>query len=230
MGGLALSAVDLGLRTRQGYVYRGFNMTAAPGSLNAICGPAGSGRSSMLMTIVGRMKFTEGRLIVEDQDLPKAAKWLRYRSAVAPMGGFLQLESGLRVHEEVNRACWLAGRKNLRPGFEDAAVAAGLDAKRRQLIRDLTAGEKNRLAVASAFVQANAQLVVVDDLGVGIARDDQAQIWQLLRDCIAATGVTVIATSLESIPAVGIADQVIEVAPPSEVSQRPDASDAEVVG
>lgn len=221
MGGLSIRAVGLGVRTRQGPVFDGFSMNASVGTLTAICGPAGSGRSALLMTLAGRMKFSEGDLVIGDRVLPKAGRWVRERSSIAPMGGFLALEPGLRVQEEVNRARWLAGHKNLRTGYSDAALVAGLDAKRKTLIRDLSAVDRNKLAIASAFVQANAQMVIFDDLGSGVARDDQAELWHLLRLGIDATGVTAVASSLEFEPAEGIADAVIKVGRPATPAVSP---------
>lgn len=211
MPGVEVQARGLSLRTRKKPVFTNIDLTCPQGSLTLLYGPAGAGKSSLIMALLARMKFTEGHLTVGGFDLPRQGAAVRRISGLAPMGGVLSLEEGLRVSEESNRARWLAGRGNLRPGYEDAATVAGLGDRGKVLIRDLSAFERNCLAIASAFVASNTELVGVDDIGVGVARDEQVGIWQLLRRLSAQTGVTVVTSALEHIPAVGIADQILDM-------------------
>lgn len=58
--GAAVKAEDFGLKGPRGWVFRGVGIDAAPGSLIAVEGPSGSGRTCLLLALTGRMKPTEG--------------------------------------------------------------------------------------------------------------------------------------------------------------------------
>ena len=60
----ALTATGLGLMGGADWIFRDVDLTVAPGALAAVVGPAGSGRSSLLLTLAGRMRSTAGTLSV----------------------------------------------------------------------------------------------------------------------------------------------------------------------
>ncbi|GLX48257.1 hypothetical protein Shyhy01_12070 [Streptomyces hygroscopicus subsp. hygroscopicus] len=60
MDGAHVTAEGLGLRGPRGWAFRGVSLDAEPGSLIAIEGPSGSGRTCLLLTLTGRMRPTEG--------------------------------------------------------------------------------------------------------------------------------------------------------------------------
>src|SRR5690349_5353496 len=69
--GLGVTAEDFGLRGPRGWAFRGISLDAEPGSLIAIEGPSGSGRTCLLLALTGRMKATEGTAAVGPSRLPK---------------------------------------------------------------------------------------------------------------------------------------------------------------
>ncbi len=59
MDGVAVTAEEFGLRGPRGWAFRDVGLDAEPGALIAVEGPSGSGRTSLLLALTGRMKATE---------------------------------------------------------------------------------------------------------------------------------------------------------------------------
>jgi len=56
--GVAVHAAGFGLKGPRDWAFRGVGFEAEPGSLIAVEGPSGSGRTCLLLALTGRMKPT----------------------------------------------------------------------------------------------------------------------------------------------------------------------------
>nr|WP_171115341.1 MULTISPECIES: ATP-binding cassette domain-containing protein [Streptomyces] len=212
VAGLAVTARDFGLEGPRGWAFRGISFTAEPGSLIAIESPSGSGRTSLLLALTGRMKATEGTAVVGDARLPKQMAALRWVSALAHVPGVTDLDPALTVGEHLRERALLERRFGvslrglLRPRAErareaglriDAALtAAGLDREAlpkgsRTAVRDLDRVEALRLSIALALV-GHPRLLGVDDTDLKLSDAERAEVWALLRSLTEA-GTTVVA-------------------------------------
>ncbi|MGW1543525.1 ABC transporter ATP-binding protein [Streptomyces sp. NPDC002309] len=217
MTGLAVTTRDFGLRGPRGWAFRGISFAAAPGSLIAIEGPSGSGRTSLLLALTGRMKATEGTAEVGDARLPQQMAALRRVSALAHVPGVTDLDPALTVGEHLRERALLQRRFGvslrglLRPRTEranearlriDGALTAsglGLEALpkgARTAVRDLERVEALRLSVALALV-GRPRLLGVDDTDLKLSDAERAEVWALLRSLTEA-GTTVVAVCSEA--------------------------------
>ncbi|WP_233273338.1 ATP-binding cassette domain-containing protein [Streptomyces broussonetiae] len=235
MDGVNVTAEGLGLKGPRGWAFRGITLDAKPGSLIAIEGPSGSGRTSLLLALTGRMKPTEGTAAVGGLGLPKRMAALRRISAVANVSGVTDLEPALTVGEHLRERALLQSRFTdslpdlLRPRPQrahearlrvDAALAAaGLDLESlpkgsRTAVRDLERLQELRLSVALALL-GRPGLLGVDDIDLKLSDAERAEAWDLLRSLTRA-GTTVAA--------------VCRTAPADCVAVRTGAKDAEARG
>lgn len=215
--GAAVKAEDFGLKGPRGWAFRGIGADAAPGSLIAVEGPSGSGRTCLLLALTGRMKPTEGHAEIGGHRLPKRMAAVRRIAAVGPIAGVNDLDQALTVAEQLREGALLQRRYEgpvrslLRPRAErraamaarvDAALAAaGLDLATlpkgtRTAVRDLERLESVRLSVAIALLGA-PRLLALDDLDLKLSAAERDQAWALLRS-VAAAGTTVIAVCTEA--------------------------------
>ncbi|MFI9647532.1 ATP-binding cassette domain-containing protein [Streptomyces sp. NPDC052040] len=215
--GAAVEATDLGLKGPRGPVFRGIRVAARPGALIAVEGPSGSGRTSLLLALTGRMKPTEGSAVVGGHRLPKEMSAVRRISAVANMSGVTDLEPALTVAEHLRERALLESRFGdslralLRPRSERSAAArhridtavtaAGLDLEAlpkgpRTAVRDLERLEALRLSIALALI-SRPRLLAVDDTDLKLSPAEQTETWALLRS-LAAAGTTVFAVCAEA--------------------------------
>ncbi|MFJ8750729.1 ATP-binding cassette domain-containing protein [Streptomyces sp. NPDC102441] len=215
--GAPLSAEDFGLKGPRGWAFRGVGFAAGPGSLVAVEGPSGSGRTCLLLALTGRMRSTRGHAEVGGERLPGRLAAVRRFSALGPVPGVSDLDPSLTVAEHLRERALLrrrfggSPRALLRPRAEratsvraavDAALeAAGLDLAvlpkaERTSVRDLERLEALRLSVALALM-SGPRLLAVDDTDLKLSATDRALAWELLRT-VAADGTTVLAVCSES--------------------------------
>ncbi|GAB7107810.1 hypothetical protein JCM4814A_61240 [Streptomyces phaeofaciens JCM 4814] len=217
MGGVRIAAEGLGLEGPRGWAFRGIGLDAPEGSLIAIEGPSGSGRTSLLLALTGRMKATEGTAAVGDARLPKQLAAVRRFSALAHVAGVTDLDPALTVGEHLHERALLqrrfgaSVRELLRPRAERATearlridtalAAAGLDRETlpkgtRTAVRDLERIEALRLSVALALI-GRPRLLGVDDTDLKLSAAERAEVWDLLAS-IAGSGTTVLAVCAEA--------------------------------
>lgn len=187
-----LVAEALSLRTRRGWVFRDVELNIAPGSLTAITGPAGSGRTMLLLAMAGRAKPTAGTLWLRDEHGGHEDRrpQLRRRIGVARITGLADLEPDLRVVDHRREATLLAGES---VEHEWAADALGLDVDGACYVADLATDDATLLAVALAAA-SRPPVLVVDDVDAHATQTEQQRIWSGLSG-LADRGVAVIATA-----------------------------------
>ncbi|SCK28107.1 ABC-type multidrug transport system, ATPase component [Streptomyces sp. WMMB 714] len=210
--GAEVRAEGLGLTGARGEVFGDICFSAPPGSLVALEGPSGSGRTCLLLALTGRMRTTSGHAVVGGHRLPGELGAVRRISALGAVPGVTDLEPGLSVAEQLREQVLLRRRFDgslralLTPPARRAAAsrarldaslsAAGLDLDSlpkgpRTLVRDLERLESLRLSVAIALL-GEPRLLAVDDVGLKLTDDEAGQAWSLLRS-VAEAGTTVLA-------------------------------------
>lgn len=210
--GAAVTAGNLGLKGPRGWAFREVSFSARPGSLIAVEGPSGSGRTCLLLALTGRMRPSEGHAETGGLRLPRRAAAVRRIAALGPVPGVSELDPAFTVAEHLRERALLQRRYDgslralLRPRRERAAAAgarigaaldaAGLDPAtlpkaERTRVRDLGRLEALRLSVALALIGRPA-LIAVDDADLKLSDAERAEVWELLRS-LAADGTTVLA-------------------------------------
>jgi ABC-2 type transport system ATP-binding protein len=180
-----IRAEQLGLRAKRGWVYQGIDLALTAGSVTAITGPAGSGRSMLLLTLAGRARPTTGRLVVAGQERRSD---IRQLVAVARITGAVELEPELHVIDHIREAELLAQRD-----YRWAAGKIGLDVDPTAIVGELATDDAVLLAVALALA-GRPRALVVDDVDIAATPTQQRRIWTALR----AAGTTVIATTVDA--------------------------------
>ncbi|RPK86472.1 MULTISPECIES: ATP-binding cassette domain-containing protein [Streptomyces] len=215
--GASVSAEDFGLEGPRGRVFRNVTFSAEPGTLVAVEGPSGSGRTCLLLALTGRMRTTEGHAVAGGLRLPGQAAAVRRIAALGPVPGVSELDPAFTVAEHLREHALLQGRYGaslrtlLRPRAErraaaearvdEALEAAGLDLATlpksgRTSVRDLERLEALRLSVALALI-GKPRLLAVDDTGLKLSDAERDQAWALLRS-VADAGTTVLAVCSEA--------------------------------
>ena len=147
------------------HILRDVSFDLEPGSVTAIVGASGSGKSSLLAIIAGLDTPTSGTVQVNGQDLfaldedGRAA--LRGRTMGFVFQNF-QLMPNLTALENVMLPLELAGQRNARETARAMLERVGLAGRLQAYPRVLSGGEQQRVALARAFVQ-RPELLLADE-------------------------------------------------------------------
>ncbi|MFJ5139236.1 ATP-binding cassette domain-containing protein [Streptomyces sp. NPDC088707] len=237
--GAAVVVDGFGLKGPRGWAFREVSFRAGPGTLVAIEGPSGSGRTCLLLALTGRMKAKEGTAEVGGLPLPKKMAAVRRISALGHVPGVSELDPAFTVAEHLGERAMLQRRFDgsvrtflrrpserraaARARIDEAVAAAGLDLAalpkgERTSVRDLERLEGLRLSIALALI-GRPRLLAVDDTDLKLSDADRAEAWALLRS-VADSGTTVLAVCSEA------PEDALRITTRDAVAADADAADA----
>lgn len=174
----------------RGPVFEGVDLDVPAGGLLAAHGPAGSGRTSLLLALAGRMRLSGGAVRVGGHVLPAEGRRVRAAVAIARAAPAVALEGRLRV-KEVMAERRLTGEGVTERRIREAFEAVGIAPRATDLIEDLDPVEALLLATALALAERLGALVV-DDVDDGLPPEAHDRAWQAL-DRVRDSGPTVLA-------------------------------------
>jgi putative ABC transport system ATP-binding protein len=145
---------------------KGIDATFPTGTVTAVVGPSGSGKSSLLRILAALDRPTAGQVRVGDAELSGLSqaklRWVRRRL----LGYVFQrpaenLIPYLTVSEHLRLSARLRGQRRAE-GADDLLEMLGIAGRRDHLPRHLSGGEQQRLAFAQAVV-GTPPVVVADE-------------------------------------------------------------------
>jgi len=195
-------AVSVARRSDGRPVLDGIDLIVAPGDRHGIVGDSGSGKTSLLRAILGRLPLATG--VIRVDGVPVSAATPAQRGAVARRIGFVPqdaqgaLDPSMAVWRSVTEGLRIAGRVSRR----DARVAAdGLLARvglepnlADRLPSELSGGQCQRVCIARAIAEGPG-LIVADEPTSALDPLVQKDILELLADVRAASGATLLLVS-----------------------------------
>jgi len=197
----AVVARGLALHGARGVVYGPVDLDLPAGTLTVVQGPQGAGRSSLLLTLAGRMvPDTGSTLTVLGHALPRERARVQREAAVAGFAGIDELDESVTVGEVVReRLTWLAPWYRRVPRVDQrtfAALARPVFGERplprvSSVVWDLDEVDTLLLRVTLAMAQ-RPRLLVVDDVDQVHDTTRRATLWSRL-EAVATAGTTVVA-------------------------------------
>ncbi|MCL7426271.1 thiol reductant ABC exporter subunit CydD [Streptomyces sp. YS415] len=215
-GALAFEGVTVRYPGRFGDALSDVSFVVQPGETVALVGPSGAGKSTLLNVLLGFVRPAEGRVRIGGADLT-GLDLERWRSMIAWVPQRPHLFAGT-IAENVRLA---------RPNADDTAVARALEeAGAREFVAalpqgadtvlgedgaGLSAGQRQRLALARAFL-ADRPVLLLDEPTAALDGATEAEIVTAVRRL--AVGRTVLLV-VHRPALLGIADRVIRLAEPA---------------
>ncbi len=184
-------------------LFENLNLSIPAGDAIAILGASGSGKSTLLGLLAGLDQPTEGRVVLEGEDLSRLDEDERARRRAGRVGFVFQashLLPGLTALENVMLPGELAGERDVSKRAGDALERVGLGERMRHYPAQLSGGEQQRVALARAFVSRPAVLFADEPTG-NLDRGTGGRVIDLLFGLNADAGTTLILVTHD--PAVG---------------------------
>ena len=209
-GGLSLEVQDLVTSYGAIKALNGVSFTVPAGSITAVLGANGAGKSSLLRSLSGLVKPRSGSVRLDGKDV---AGWapedvVRLGMSHVPEGrgviAELTVDDNLRLG-----GLWRKDKADRTKALEEAyALFPPLDQRRKRLAMTLSGGERQMLAIGRALV-ARPRVLLLDEPSLGLAPRITAQIMGLVRRLCDETGLTVLLVEQNARSALSVADHGI---------------------
>ena len=181
-------------------LFADFRLDIAPGSVVALYGPSGIGKSTLLRLIAGIDRDMTGSIAIDGTP-----------AHLAPPSGMMFQDPRLLP--------WLTARDNIRAAdpaisaqaADNALARVGLAASANAWPHALSGGMQRRVALARALA-TNPHYLLLDEPFVSLDRALVTEMHDLLADIIATSGATVLFASHLPDDAARLANRVITLA------------------
>jgi len=191
------------------HALREVNLRIARGEFAVVLGPSGCGKSTMLNLIGGLDTPTEGRVIVDGEDISRydEARMSAYRRhKIGFVFQFFNLVPTLTARENIELAADLV--PNPRP-VDELLRAVGLLERADHFPGELSGGEQQRVAIARALV-TRPPILLCDEPTGELDSATGKRILSLLREINRQEGQTIVLVTHNTVIA-DIADHVIRL-------------------
>ncbi|MET8165225.1 thiol reductant ABC exporter subunit CydD [Streptomyces sp. NPDC005329] len=195
-GGVAFEGVTVRYPGRSADAVTDVSFTVEPGETVALVGPSGAGKSTLLNALLGFVRPAEGRVLAGGADLA-AADLEQWRSRVAWVPQRPHLYAGT-VDENIRLARPDADDEAVRRALADAgaldfveALPAGADTLLGEDGAGLSAGQRQRLALARAFL-ADRPVLLLDEPTAALDGETEAEVVAAVRRLAAGRTVLLV--------------------------------------
>jgi ABC-2 type transport system ATP-binding protein len=157
------------------------------GRVTGLMGPSGCGKTTLMRAIVGVQRVAAGRVEVLGRPAGSAA----LRARVGYMTQAPSVYGDLTVRENLGFFARVLGVPAAR--VEEVIAAVSVPARRGQLVRDLSGGERARVSLAAVLL-GEPEVLVLDEPTVGLDPVLRVELWRLFAE-LARDGATLLVSS-----------------------------------
>jgi branched-chain amino acid transport system ATP-binding protein len=187
-------------------IIHGVDLEVARGEIVTILGPNGCGKTTLVKSILGYVRATEGSIRFRDEDLTGMRPTERVARGIGYVPQLLNTFRPLTITENLE----IGGYRLRRPERNAAigrmfALFPLLAERRGQCAATLSGGERQLLAMARALIVSPA-LIFLDEPSAGLSPLRADEVFQHVT-AIAATGVAVVIVEQDVHRALGVSDR-----------------------
>lgn len=176
------------------------------GEIVSLIGANGAGKTTILRTISGLIRPSNGQIIFEGKNIEKAAPQKIVADGLSQVPEGRHVFSGLTVQENLDMGAFLRKDNTLKEDFEQIfAKFPILKERRNQDAATLSGGEQQMLAMGRALM-SKPKLLLLDEPSMGLAPIFIKEIFSIIQE-IQAQGTTVLLIEQNAKMALSIANR-----------------------
>jgi branched-chain amino acid transport system ATP-binding protein len=150
-------------------VLHGVSLAVEKGQIVALLGANGAGKSTMIKAIMGLVRPTAGRILLDGRDLSRQAAHLAARAGIALVPEGRRIFKKMTVEENLQVGGVVRSGAETRERLADIyALFPRLGERRRQVGGTLSGGEQQMLAIGRALM-ARPSFILMDEPSLGLA-------------------------------------------------------------
>jgi len=198
---------------------KGVNIEVKPGTIVAILGANGAGKSSLIRSVSGAVKVKSGKIIYDDESITNLETYKIAQKGILQSPEGRHILMGLTVEENLRVGAYSLNKNSLKE-FTDEKLSVKsllqktfdevyayfpvLKERRKQQASTLSGGEQQMLAIGRALM-GRPQLLLLDEPSLGLAPIIVREIFQII-DQIRKTGKTVLIVEQNAYQTLKLAD------------------------
>ncbi|MEU4154922.1 ABC transporter ATP-binding protein [Actinoplanes sp. NPDC026670] len=225
---LEITGLDVHYRRRAGRLHalRGVSLSLSPGETVGVIGETGSGKSTLARTILGLVRPSAGKIVVDGADVaafkPRQWRELRRRGLVQYVfqDPLKSLDPDLTIAESLAEPLRIQGSAGIDDKVHKILHRVRLDESLLdRLPGELSGGQRQRVAVARALI-TSPRLILLDEPVSALDSANRVQVLELLKELRdAGTALLFISHDLGSVA--GVADRIAVLYQGEIVEDRP---------
>lgn len=186
-------------------VLHGVDLDIPGGSIFALLGPNGGGKSTLLKVMNGRLPATAGTISMEGVEASPWTPEALARQGVVALPEGRGVFPNLTVRDNLRMWTYRGDIDQAEVEKRTYAQFPRLQERRKQLAGTLSGGEQQMLAISRALA-GETRVLLLDEISMGLAPLVVAQLYEFVA-AIAAGGVTVVIVEQFAETALGVADR-----------------------
>ncbi|GIF97832.1 ABC transporter ATP-binding protein [Catellatospora citrea] len=202
-GGVRFESVGFAYDGAAGSAVRDFDLDVAPGERIALVGPSGAGKSTILNLVIGFLRPTSGRILLDGRDMETLdLRTFRRFVSVVPQEPILFEGS---IFDNVTYGMADVPLERVRQALADAnaldfvdQLTEGLDTVVGERGARLSGGQRQRLAIARALIR-DPRVLILDEATSALDTHSEALIQQAMERLVTGRTVFVVAHRLSTI-------------------------------
>lgn len=200
-------AEGLGLRSPLGKPFDDVNLQIPLGSFVAVTGEHGAGKTPLILTLAGRMKFNRGSLTVGGHKLPRGGGKVRRMAGLGLFSGLNELETNLKVRSVMAAELELFKKRHRKDDVQAYLDSWDLGHTFNMRVRELSEPEMVRLGIALGMA-SDPKILAVDDVEHSLNHEQTRKLVSILENLAHTRNMIVLVALTEPSFAEG-ADQVV---------------------
>jgi ABC-2 type transport system ATP-binding protein len=160
-GGAVIAVEKLAKHYDHGIVaVDGISFTVPKGSFTALLGGNGAGKTTTIAMLLGLVRPTSGRIVIEGKDLARCPREILARMNF--QSPYADLPRRLTVRQNLSIYAKLYGVRNSAERIAELAKELDLETLLHRPLGDLSAGQRTRAGLAKAFIN-RPRVVLLDE-------------------------------------------------------------------
>lgn len=185
-------------------VLKGVDFRVEEGSIFALLGSNGAGKTTMIKIMTTLLKADEGSIIINNFDMEKNPDEIR--NSISLTGQFAAIDEILTGRENIQMIAKLRHLKNPKKVADELINRFGMEEAADRRVGTYSGGMKRRIDIAMSLV-GNPKIIFLDEPTTGLDPQARQEVWNIVKE-LAQVGTTVFLTTQYLEEAEQLADKI----------------------